>query len=99
MREWEWSERYPGQPEILRYLNYVADKFDLKRDIQFNTRVVAAHFDDATNRWRVRTEHGETYVVKFLITAVGCLSTANVPNIPRPEGFQGRLVSHRPVAA
>src|SRR5690349_5191675 len=75
MREWEWSERYPGQPEILRYLNYVADKFDLKRDIQFNTRVVAAHFDDAANRWQVRTEHGETYVAKFLITAVGCLST------------------------
>jgi cation diffusion facilitator CzcD-associated flavoprotein CzcO len=71
MREWEWSERYPGQPEILRYLNFVADRFDLKRDIRLNTRVVAAHFDDDANRWRVRTESCETYVAKFLITVTG----------------------------
>src|SRR3984957_18833485 len=56
MREWEWSERYPGQAEILRYLNFVADKFDLKRDIQFNSRVIAAHYDEAANRWHVRSE-------------------------------------------
>ena len=89
MREWEWSERYPGQAEILRYLNFVADRFDLKRDIRFNTRVVAAHYDEAANRWQVRTESGETYVVKFLITAVGCLSTANVPNFPGLKDFTG----------
>src|SRR5712691_2245650 len=82
MRDWEWSERYPGQPEIMRYLNFVADRFDLKRDIQFNTRVVAAHYDEVANRWQVRTENGEIYSVKFLITAVGCLSTANVPSFP-----------------
>jgi len=89
MREWEWSERYPGQPEIMRYLNFVAERFDLKRDIHFNTRVVAAHYDEVANRWRVRTERGETYVVKFLITAVGCLSTANVPNFPGLKDFKG----------
>ena len=89
MREWEWSERYPGQPEIMRYLNFVADRFDLKRDIRFNTRVVAAHYDEAANRWRVRTEQGETYVAKFLITAVGCLSTANVPKFPGLKDFAG----------
>jgi cation diffusion facilitator CzcD-associated flavoprotein CzcO len=89
MREWEWSERYPGQPEILRYLNFVADRFDLKRDIHFNTRVVAAHYDEVANRWQVRTERGETYVVKFLITAVGCLSTANLPNFPGLKDFEG----------
>jgi cation diffusion facilitator CzcD-associated flavoprotein CzcO len=89
MREWEWSERYPGQPEIMRYLNFVADRFDLKRDIHFNTRVVAAHYDEAANRWHVRTEQGETYIVKFLITAVGCLSTANVPNFPGLRDFKG----------
>lgn len=89
MREWEWSERYPGQAEILRYLNFVADRFDLKRDIQFNTRVTAAHYDAAANRWRVRTNTGESFVTKFLITAVGCLSTANVPRIPGLETFQG----------
>ena len=60
MREWEWSERYPGPPEILRYLNHVADRFDLKRDIRFNTRVSAAHYDEAANLWRVSTEAGET---------------------------------------
>jgi cation diffusion facilitator CzcD-associated flavoprotein CzcO len=89
MREWEWSERYPGQPEIMRYLNFVADKLDLKRDIEFDTRVVAAHYDEAANRWRVRTEQGDTYIVKFLVTAVGCLSTANVPKIPGLKDFAG----------
>ena len=89
MREWEWSERYPGQPEILRYLNFVADRFDLKRDIRFNTRVVAAHYDEATNRWRVRTEQGETYGARFLVTAVGCLSAANVPDFPGLKEFKG----------
>jgi cation diffusion facilitator CzcD-associated flavoprotein CzcO len=89
MREWEWSERYPGQAEILRYLNVVADKFDLRRDIQFNSRVTSAHYDEAANRWRVRSEHGETFIVKFLVTAVGCLSTANVPQIPGLQEFKG----------
>jgi cation diffusion facilitator CzcD-associated flavoprotein CzcO len=73
----------------MRYLNFVADRFDLKRDIEFNTRVVAAHYDEAANRWRVRTEQGDSYVVKFLITAVGCLSTANVPNFPGLKDFKG----------
>src|SRR3981189_448835 len=89
MRDWDWSERYPGQPEIMRYLNFVADRFDLKRDIHFNTRVVAAHYDDAANRWQGRTENGEIYSVKFLITAVGCLSTANVPRFPCLKDFKG----------
>lgn len=89
MREWEWSERYPGQAEILRYLNFVADRFDLKRDIQFDTRMKSARYDAAANRWRVQTEQGETFVVKFLITAVGCLSTANLPAIPGLQDFGG----------
>jgi cation diffusion facilitator CzcD-associated flavoprotein CzcO len=89
-QEWEWSERYPEQPEIMRYLNYVADRFDLKRHIRFNTRVTAAHYDEMANRWNVRTEAGEQFTAKFLITAVGCLSTANVPSIPGLERFEGR---------
>jgi cation diffusion facilitator CzcD-associated flavoprotein CzcO len=89
MREWQWSERYPEQPEILRYLNHVADRFDLQRDIRFNTRVASAHYDEAANRWHVRTEAGEEFTAQFLITAVGCLSTANVPNIPGLEAFAG----------
>jgi len=89
MHEWEWSERYPGQAEILRYLNFVADKFDLKRSIRFNTRVTSAEYDEASNRWHVRTEQGETFIAKFLVTAVGCLSAANVPAIPGLEHFRG----------
>jgi cation diffusion facilitator CzcD-associated flavoprotein CzcO len=90
MREWEWSERYPGPPEILRYLNHVADRFDLKRDIRFNTRVTAAHYDEGANLWRVSTDTGEILTAQFLITAVGCLSTANVPSIPGLDTFEGR---------
>jgi cation diffusion facilitator CzcD-associated flavoprotein CzcO len=89
MREWEWSERYPGQAEILRYLNFVADKFDLKRDIAFNSRVTSAQYDEATNRWHVRTEQGESFIATYLVTAVGCLSTANVPKIPGLQDFKG----------
>ena len=90
MREWEWSERYPGPPEIMRYLNFVSDRFDLKRNIRFNTRVTAAHYDEAANLWRVTTDTGESWSAQFLITAVGCLSTANIPDIPGLASFKGR---------
>jgi len=90
LQEWEWTERYPAQPEILRYLNHVADRFDLRRNIRFNTRVTAAHYDEVANLWRVTTGQGERLTTKFLITAVGCLSTANVPRIPGLETFRGR---------
>jgi cation diffusion facilitator CzcD-associated flavoprotein CzcO len=89
-REWEWSERYPGPPEILRYLNHVADRFDLKRDIRFDTRVKSAHYEDPANLWRVTTESGEVLTAQFLITAVGCLSSANIPDFPGLETFNGR---------
>ena len=89
-REWEWSERYPQPPEFLRYLNHVAERFDLKRDIRFNTRVTAAHYDVTANIWRVTTEAGEKFTAQFLIAAVGCLSSANVPKIPGRESFGGR---------
>ena len=86
---WEWSERYPQQPEIVRYMNYAADKLDLKKDIQFNTSVSGAEWDEAAGLWRVRTEQGGTYTAPFLITAVGCLSAANVPDLPGRGGFKG----------
>ena len=88
-REWEWTERYPGQAEIMRYLNFVADRLDLKRDIRLNTRVTACPYDEATNLWRVQTEAGDTFAARYLITAVGCLSTANIPKIPGLEEFGG----------
>src|SRR5262245_50660771 len=81
-QDWEWSGRYPEQPEIERYLNHVADRFDLRRDIQLSTRVTDARFNDATNRWEIGTEHGERVTARFLVTAVGCLSATNVPDLP-----------------
>ncbi|MCR9073396.1 MAG: NAD(P)/FAD-dependent oxidoreductase [Alphaproteobacteria bacterium] len=89
LKEWEWSERYPQQPEIVRYLNFVADKLDLKSDIQFETTVTAARYDEAANLWRIETDAGETVSAKYLITAVGCLSSANVPDIPGRDRFKG----------
>ena len=86
---WEWSERYPGQAEIMRYMNHVADRFGLRRSIRFDTRVVGATYDEAANRWTVRAEDGSTWRARFLITAVGCLSTANVPAFPGLEEFAG----------
>ena len=87
--DWQWSERYAKQSEILEYLNHVADRFDLRRDIQLSTRVTSARFDDATHRWEVRTEHGDCVSAQFLITAVGCLSATNFPDIQGLESFQG----------
>jgi cation diffusion facilitator CzcD-associated flavoprotein CzcO len=92
LREWEWSERYPAQPEVLRYLNHVADRLDLRRSIRFGTRVVSAEYDEPANLWRVRTGGGELFSARYLITAVGCLSTANIPAIEGLESFRGRWV-------
>ncbi|MCE2392070.1 MAG: NAD(P)/FAD-dependent oxidoreductase [Proteobacteria bacterium] len=90
-QEWEWSGKYPEQPEIERYLNHVADRFDLRRDIQLSTSVTRAEFDDAANLWDVYTEVGERVRARFLVTAVGCLSAANLPDIPGRDSFAGEL--------
>ena len=92
MREWEWTERFPAQSDVLRYANHVADKFDLKRDIRFNTRVIEARYDESANLWEVRSAAGERFSATFLITAVGCLSAANVPAIAGLDVFKGRSV-------
>ena len=91
-QEWCWSERFPSQPEIQRYLNHVADRFDLRRDIQLDTRVVAATFDETTLRWEVRTDRGDVVSTQYLILAVGCLSAAaaQVPDFPGLGTFGGR---------
>ncbi|MBI1397247.1 MAG: NAD(P)-binding protein [Betaproteobacteria bacterium] len=89
-QEWEWSERYPGQPEILRYLDHVAERFDLKRSIRFDTRVTGATYDEESRLWEVTTAGGERLSTRFLVAAVGCLSSANVPDIPGLASFAGR---------
>ncbi|MCE9621214.1 MAG: NAD(P)/FAD-dependent oxidoreductase [Actinomycetia bacterium] len=88
-QEWEWTERYATQPEILRYAQHVADRFDLRRDIRFNTRVQSADFDDTTTRWTVATDDGSRTSAQFLIMAVGCLSSTNLPNFPGRDTFAG----------
>jgi cation diffusion facilitator CzcD-associated flavoprotein CzcO len=89
-QEWRWTERYASQPEILRYLNYVADRFELRRDIHLNTRVTAASFDEAANRWIIQTDHGDQVCARFCIMATGCLSAPKVADIKGLEGFQGK---------
>ena len=89
-QEWRWSERYSAQPEILRYANHVADRFDLRRDIQFETRVTAAAFDEATSRWTVETDRGDRVSARFCIMATGCLSDAQLPPIAGRESFAGK---------
>lgn len=88
-QEWTWSCRFPEQPEILRYLEHVAERFDLKSCFDFNTKVVGARWDEEVRRWRVRTAQGEEVQARFLITAVGCLSAAQVPAIPGLQDFGG----------
>ena len=88
-QEWEWSERYATQPEILDYINTVVDRFALRDGIQFNTRVSAAHFDDGTKRWTVTTASGECFDSKYVVMATGCLSSANIPPFDGLDQFQG----------
>ncbi len=90
-QEWEWTERFPTQPEILRYLNHVADRFNLRPDIQFDTRVVAAAFDEIAGRWRVVTDRGDVFDSQFVVMASGCLSNAKLPEIPGLDTFRGNL--------
>ncbi|WP_354067107.1 NAD(P)/FAD-dependent oxidoreductase [Bradyrhizobium sp. OAE829] len=84
LQEWDWSEHFAGQPETLRYCNYVADKFDLRRDIQFESRVKAAHYEEESRSWTIALEDGSRFNSRFLITAIGPLST---PTLPRIEGL------------
>ena len=101
--EWNWSEHFAGQPETLRYLNHVADKFDLRKDIQFRSRVKSAHYQEDQRSWRVSIEDGSTYSARFLITAVGPLSAPTMPRIAGVETFKGEsyhtgLWPHHPVS-
>ncbi|TDC91504.1 NAD(P)/FAD-dependent oxidoreductase [Saccharopolyspora aridisoli] len=89
LQEWTWTERFAAQPEILSYLQHVAERFDLYEDIRFRTQVVAAEYDEAAGRWTVRTGDGGRVTATYLITAVGCLSTTNLPDFPGRDAFGG----------
>jgi cyclohexanone monooxygenase len=88
-QEWEWSERYAAQPEILRYAEHVAERFDLRRDLRFNTRVTAATFDEGAGCWGVETDDGARTRAAYCIMATGCLSSANLPAIEGRDSFAG----------
>lgn len=103
MKEWDWAETQSTQADVLEYLEHVADKFDLRRDIQFETWVEGANYDEATQRWTVDTNTGVRASARFLICAVGALSTANMPDIPGIDGFAGECYHtgrwpHEPVS-
>ena len=89
LQEWDWEEHFAAQPQTERYLNYVADKFDLRRDIQLNSRVTSAHYREETRSWLVTLESGSRHSTRFLITAIGILSAATMPNIPGIGTFKG----------
>jgi len=88
-QEWEWTERYAPQPEILAYANHVADRYDLRKDIRFNSRVKRAHFDDAAARWNVEIEDGSRISARFCVMATGCLSSANTPGFKGMDAYRG----------
>ena len=103
LEEWNWAEHFAPQPETLRYLNHVADKFDLRRDIQFHSRVTAAHYHDATRSWEVTLEDGSRVRARLLITAIGPLSAPTMPRIEGVESFKGEACHtarwpHEPVS-
>jgi cation diffusion facilitator CzcD-associated flavoprotein CzcO len=90
LEEWDWNEHFAPQPETLRYINHVADKFDLRRDIQFRSRVTAAHYQEQTRTWDVTSEDGSRFRSRFLITAIGPLSAPTMPRVEGVETFQGK---------
>ena len=90
LKEWTWSERYPGHAEIRKYINFVANKFNLKKDILFNEKVINAEFNENSNNWSLATNTGKQFQAKFVIAAVGCLSNTNIPNIKGLDSFKGK---------
>jgi len=92
LEEWQWSERFSTQPEILDYARYVADKFDLRRDIRFGTKIVSARYDEDANLWTVTTDKGHSITCHYLVTTVGCLSVPKDPDFEGLENFRGQWV-------
>lgn len=89
-QDWKWPERYGTQPEILKYINHVADRFDLRRDVQLNTRIKKATFDDVANRWTLVTDKDETIIARYCVMAAGNLSTPRVPDFKGISDFRGK---------
>ena len=102
-QDWEWSERYAPQPEILEYARHVSRRFDLRKDIHFETRVTTAHYQDDSLNWHLETDKGHSVVARFCVMATGCLSVPQLPDIPGVQNFKGNLYQasrwpHEPVS-
>ena len=91
-QEWEWPEVFSSQPDILRYANHVADRFELRRDIQFNTRVVEMKYVESSNLWQIKSENGELFQSRFCVMATGCLSVPNTPLLSGADNFEGEIL-------
>jgi cyclohexanone monooxygenase len=91
-QEWDWPEVFSAQGDILAYANHVADRFDLRRDMQFNTRVVSTEYLETENLWRLETESGEVHTARFCVMATGCLSVPNKPELPGASSFTGEVL-------
>ena len=91
-QEWHWPEVFSAQPDILSYANHIAERFDLRRDIKFNTRVSAVEYQDDQNTWKLQTESGESFEAKYCVMATGCLSVPNKPHFEGMEKFKGRTL-------
>jgi acetone monooxygenase len=92
IEEWDWKERFPAQAEVERYLNYVADKFDLRKDIRFDTRITAAEWDGAGQCWSVSTGQKEHLTARYLVSCTGMLSAPQEPPFPGRDLYKGQLV-------
>jgi len=102
-QEWQWSEKYAAQPEILKYINHVAERFSMRDDVEFNTRVVSANFNADANDWLIATDTGETVRASFCVMGTGCLSNAQTPDVPGLSSFEGESYHtgnwpHQPVS-
>jgi cyclohexanone monooxygenase len=87
--DWTWKERYPRQPDVLEYLNYVADRFDMRKHIQFNSRVSTVHYDELTNLWTITTEKDESWTCRYFVSASGVLSVGRELPFPGADKFKG----------
>ena len=92
LQEWDWARKYIDQPDILRYLETVVDRYDLRKDFRLNTEVTSIVFDEATNTWTVGTSAGESFTARYVVAALGLLAATNIPDIPGIDSFEGRLV-------
>ena len=91
-QEWRWTERYATQPEILRYINHVADRFDMRKDISFNTPMASAKYNEQEGRWSIATDDGRVWSSQLLVMCVGQLSSTKAPNYPGQNGFRGEII-------